>query len=142
MSRDEAQTRDLIRELNAALAWEMRAQVMYSHYSAYVKGIHRLHLKPFFEGEATESVTHGQTVRDQIVKLGGVATTDRDPTEIVHSTDYRTMLEEAFRTEQQAAEGYKKILALPGVDAELYDTIEQISFQEQRSIEELTQMLD
>ena len=142
MSNEADPLHQIIVELNAALAWEMRAQVMYSHYGAYVKGIHRLHLKPFFEGEAAESVTHGMTVRDQIVKLGGVATTNRDPAEIVHSTDYKVMLGEAFKTEEFAAATYKKILALPGLDAELYDAIEQISFEEQRSIEELTQMLD
>ena len=133
---------ELLRLLNAALGWEMRAQVAYSHYAAYVKGIHRLHLKPYFEAEAAESVVHAQTVREQIVKLGGVATTDRDVTEIVHTTDYKTMLDEAFKTETQAAAAYKTILDLPGIDAELYDAIEQISFQEERAVEELSQLID
>ena len=139
---NDTTTSTLITELNAALAWELRAQIMYSHYSAYVKGIHRLHLKPFFEEEANESVVHGKTVREQIVKLGGMAITDRDATEIVQTTDYKVMLREAFQTETKAAEGYKKILALPGIDSELYDAIEQISFQEERSVEELSQLLD
>ena len=142
MSNEADPAPQILLELNAALAWEMRAEVMYSHYGAYVKGIHRLHLKPFFEEEAAESVVHGQAVRDQIVKLGGVATTNRDPAEIVHTTVYKAMLGEAFKTETHAAATYKKILALPGLEAELYDAIEQISFQEQRSIEELSQMLD
>ncbi|MDJ0973172.1 MAG: ferritin-like domain-containing protein [Planctomycetota bacterium] len=133
---------DLLEKLNAALAWEMRATVLYEHYAAYVKGIHRLHLKPFFETEAAESTTHGRTVREQIVKLGGVATKKRDATEIVHTTDYKVMLQEAFKTEQKAAEGYEQILAISGEDSELFDTMQQISFQEQRSIEELTQLLD
>ena len=47
-------TPELIERLNDALAREMRAQTMYAHYAAYVKGIHRLHLKPFFETEAAE----------------------------------------------------------------------------------------
>ena len=38
----------LIEKLNGGLGWELRAAALYSHYSAYVKGIHRLHLKPFF----------------------------------------------------------------------------------------------
>ena len=45
---------DLVRRLNAALGWELRALTMYAHYAAYVKGIYRLHLKPFFEEEATD----------------------------------------------------------------------------------------
>lgn len=141
MSTEETDA-ELLRLLNGALAWEMRAEVQYSHYAAYVKGIHRLHLKPFFEGEAAESVVHAKTVREQLVKLGGVATTDRASHEIVHTTDYKVMLHEAFETETGAADGYKKILALPDLDSELFDAIEQISFAEERSIEELSQLLD
>jgi len=142
MPADPTQTEALIGALNASLAWEMRAEVLYSHYGAYVKGIHRLHLKPFFEGEAAESVLHAKTVREQIVKLGGIAITDRDSSEIVHTTDYKVMLRESFETETRAAKGYQALLTLPGIDSELYDTIEQICFQEERSIEELSQLLD
>jgi len=139
---EQGSTEELVRRLNAALAWEMRAETMYGHYAAYVKGIHRLHLKPYFEGEAAESVVHGNTVREQIVKLGDVATTNRDPAEIVHTTDYKVMLRESYETEKRAAQGYKEFLELPDIDSELYDAIEQISFEEERSIEELSQLLD
>lgn len=142
MSTEKPDTEAMVRQLNDALAWELRAQNLYSHYAAYVKGIHRLHLKPYFEGEAAESVVHGNSVREQIVKLGGVATTDRDPTEIVHTTDYQVMLREAFDTETKAAKGYREFLELPGIDSELHDAIEQIFFQEERSIEELSQLID
>ena len=135
-------TEELVRQLNAALGWELRAQLLYSHYAAYVKGIHRLHLKPFFEAEATESVGHATAVRDHIVILGGVALTDRDATEIVHTDDYRVMLAEAMKTETGAAETYKAFLDLPGVESELYDAIEQIYFQEERSVDELKQILE
>lgn len=129
--------RELIDKLNAALGWEMRAQTMYAHYAAYVTGIYRLHLKPFFDAESAESLTHGSTVRNAIVKLGGQAITERDSTEIVHTTDYGTMLEEAMKTESFAARSYKEILDMGGLDAELYDQIEQIYFAEDRAVEEL-----
>ena len=132
----------LIDQLNDALGWEIRAQLMYAHYAAYVKGIYRLHLKPYFEGEATESVGHAITVRDEITKLGGVARTSRDETEIVHTTDYRVMLTESMKTESHAASTYKSLLELPGIDSELFDAIEQIYFQEERSVEELKQLMD
>ena len=131
----------LIEKLNGGLAWELRAMALYSHYSAYVKGINRLHLKPFFDEEATESATHANMVRVAIVKLGGVAVTDRDQTEIVHTTDYNVMLGEALKTEQKAAAGYEEVLALIKDDDEMYDSIEQIYFQELRSVEEVTQLL-
>ena len=142
MTTQTAGTPELVEKLNSALAWEMRAQALYSHYAAYVKGIHRLHLKPYFEAEAAESVIHASAVREQIVKLGGLAITDRADAEIVHTTDYRVMLREAFQTETRAAEGYKSILDLPDLDSELHDAVEQIYFQEERSIEELSQLLD
>ena len=80
-------------------------------------------------------------VRTAIVKLGGTAVTDRDSTEIVHTTDYTVMLKEALKTEQKAAEGYEVVLALIKDDEEMYDSIEQIYFQELRSVEEVTQLL-
>jgi len=141
MADETTPTEELIRQLNAALGWEMRALTLYAHYAAYVKGIYRLHLKPFFEAEAAESMTHATAVRTEIVKLGGKAVTERDSTEIIHTTDYRVMLEEAMKTETTAAKTYKALVDLPGLDAELYDALEQIYFAEERSVEELTQMI-
>jgi len=132
---------ELVKKLNGGLAWELRAAALYSHYAAYIRGINRLHLKPFFDEEASESHTHAEMVRAAIVKLGGVALTDRDSTEIVHTTDYKVMLREALETEQKAAEGYEKVLSLIKDDEEMYDSIEQIYFQELRSVEEVTQLL-
>ena len=131
---------NLVDRLNDALGWEMRALTLYAHYSAYVKGIHRLQLKPFFDAESTESITHANTVRAAIVKLGGEARTERDSTEIVHTTDFRVMLDESLKTETHAARSYKEILELEGLDSELYDAIEQIYFAEERSVEELHQL--
>jgi bacterioferritin (cytochrome b1) len=142
MGAEKTSAEELVSRLNAALGWEMRAQTLYAHYAAYVKGIYRLHLKPYFEGEAAESVVHAGTVRDQIAKLGGIAITDRDATEIVHTTDYKVMLREAHKTETHAAKSYRAFLDLAGIDAELFDAIEQIYFQEERSVEELNQLLD
>lgn len=137
----ETSREELVRRLNDALGWELRAQIMYAHYAAYVQGIYRLHLKPYFEGEATESVGHATVVRNEIVKLGGTARTERDKTEILHTSDYQVMLQESLKTEKRAAEAYKEFLALPGLDSELFDAVEQIYFQEERSVDELNQLL-
>jgi bacterioferritin len=134
-------TKELLDLLNDALAREMRAQAIYAHYAAYVKGIHRLHLKPYFENEAAESVTHAQTVRNALVRLGGVAVTNRHSQPIEHTTDYRIMLEEALKTEQASREAYQGLLPLLKEDEELYDSIEQILFAEERSVEELLQVM-
>lgn len=134
-------SKELIDKLNQALGWEMRALNLYAHYAAYVGGIHRLHLKPHFETEATESVGHANLVRGAIVKLGGTAVTDRDSTEIVHTTDYKVMLDEALKTESRAAAVYSEILSMGELDEELADSLEQILFDEERAVEELRRLL-
>jgi bacterioferritin len=131
----------LVDQLNRALGLEMRAEVMYAHYAAYVRGIHRLHLKPYFEAEASESFTHANSVRNAINQLGGVAVTIRDESPILHTTDYRVMLDEVLATEQLAAGTYRDILELVTDNDELHDLIEQIYFAELRSVEELTQLM-
>lgn len=137
---EQMHTDQLVEALNRALALEMRAVVLYAHYASYVKGIHRLHLKPYFEAEATESLTHANTVREVINRLGGIAVTERDDTPILHSTDYQFILSEVLKTEQLAAKTYHGLLSAVA-EPELYDMIEQIYFAEVRSIEELTQLI-
>ena len=134
----------LIKELNNALSWELRAIFMYSHYSAYVQGINRLHLSTHFNQEATESVGHANIVRSAIVKLGGIAITDRNSSEIVHTTDYIEMLKQAYQTEKTASKVYGEILETlkSHNDDELYDAIESIYFAELRSVEEVRMLLN
>ena len=132
---------ELLDQLNDALTRELRAEAMYAHYAAYVKGINRLHLKPYFETEATESFTHAQTVRNVLVRLNGIASTERHSQPIEHTTDYRVMLQEALDTERQSAEVYRGILPHLHENEELYDSIEQILFAEERSVEELMQLI-
>lgn len=131
----------LCEQLNKALAWELRAMLMYAHYAEYVTGIHRLHLKQYFEGEATESFDHARVVRAAISVLGGEAVTNRDDSTIVHTTDYRQMLEESLHTEKRAAESYAGILQALDEESELHDDMQQIYFAEQRSTSELEQLL-
>ena len=135
------QKSELLDRLNEALTRELRAEAMYAHYAAYVKGIHRLHLKPYFESEAAESFTHARTVRNVLVQLGGIASTERHVQPIEHTTDYQIMLDQALDTERQSAAVYRGILPLLQENEELYDAIEQILFAEERSVEELMQLI-
>ena len=135
--------KELVESLKRALAWELRAIALYSHYSAYVSGIHRLHLADHFNNEVNESVTHAATVRSAIVKLDGTAITERDATPILHTSNYKEMLAEAYETEKKAVETYSEILPLVEKigDTELFDSLEVVYFDEQRSVEELRMML-
>ena len=143
MLKKMVNTDELIVALNNALAWELRAIAMYAHYSAYVSGIHRLQLSVFFNNEVTESIVHASTVRSAIVKLHGKATTERAEDPILHSMDFRDMLEEAHKTELKASETYGDILPMVEQigDSELFDALEVIYFDELRSVEELRMML-
>ena len=136
-------TADLVDRLNEALGWELRAMTMYAHYAANVQGIHRLQLDPMFNEEATESLAHADVVRRAIVKLGGVPVTERNAHPIVHTTDYKAMLERSLETETKAAEVYAGIIELLEEvgDQEMYDAIEQIYFAELRSLENLRLIL-
>ncbi len=133
----------LIQRLNEALGWELRAMNMYAHYAANIQGIHRLQLDPMFTEEATESLAHADVVRRSIVKLGGVPVTERNPHPIVHSTEFKAMLERSLETETKAAEVYAGIIKLldEAGDQEMYDSIEQIYFAELRSLESLRLIL-
>ncbi|MBL6881565.1 MAG: ferritin-like domain-containing protein [Candidatus Poseidoniaceae archaeon] len=134
----------LIEKLNQALGWELRAINMYAHYAAYIRGIHRLQLEPHFSAEANESMVHSNIVRSAIVKLGGVAVTERNQTSIRHTTSYLEMLAESLITETKAAEVYGELITMieEDGDADLYDAIEQIYLAEIRSVEELRRLAE
>ncbi len=131
----------LITQLNGALGWELRAQALYAHYAAYVRGLETLTLESHFQEEATESFGHAKAVREIIQTLGGEAVTTRDATPILHTTDTRVMLEEALKTEQGAAAAYRKIVALVKDHPVHYHTIFHILRDEMNSVLEMEQLL-
>ncbi|HJL96721.1 MAG TPA: ferritin-like domain-containing protein [Candidatus Poseidoniaceae archaeon] len=135
---------NLIQILNEALGWELRAANMYAHYAANIRGINRLQLSPLFISEATESTTHADIVRKAIVKLGGVPVTERNPHEIIHTTQFDEMLVYSLETETQAAAVYSKIMVEIETlgDQDLHDAIEQIYLAELRSLEELRLLME
>ena len=134
----------LIEKMNQALGWELRAINMYAHYSANVKGIHRLQLSPLFNTEMTESVDHADIVRKGIVQLGGIPVTERNNNPITHTTNYMEMLNYSLETEAKAAEVYGELLELikKNDEQDLFDSIEQIYLAELRSLEELRLLVE
>jgi bacterioferritin len=135
---------NLIKTLNEALSWELRAANMYAHYAANIRGIHRLQLSPMFTTEANESTMHADIVRKAIVKLGGIPVTERNAHPIIHTTQYDEMLVHSLDTETRAAAVYAAImLEIDTVgDQEMYDAIEQIYLAELRSLEELRLLME
>ena len=134
----------LIEKMNQALGLELRAINLYAHYAAYVKGLNRIQLEPIFQQEANESMVHSNIVRSAIVKLGGIAVTERNQTPIEHVSSYVDMLAESLKTETKAAEVYGDLMVMieEAGDAELLDAIEQIYLAEVRSVEELRRLAE
>jgi len=141
MPPSSAGKKQVITKLNKALGWELRAQAMYAHYAVYLKGLDSLTLKSHFEEEATESFGHAAKVRDIIGQLGGEAVTTRDPAPIVHTTDTRTMLEEALKTERAAADSYRKILPLVKGNTVFVHALTHILMDEMNAVVEAEALL-
>jgi len=131
----------LIAALNKSLGWELRAQAMYAHYAAYVRGLESLTLAGHFEEEATESFGHAKQVRDLLATLDGEAITTRDPAPIVHTEDTKVMLEEALKTESKAAEAYRKIIPMVKEHAVFYHAIYHILKDEMNAVIEVETLL-
>ena len=137
-------TEKLIDKMNEALGWELRAINMYAHYSANIRGIHRLQLSPMFKGEVDESLVHADTIRNAIIKLGGISVTERHTEPILHTLDYTEMIRQSLKTEEQAAKVYGTLMEMLEEfdDKDLYDTVEQIYLAEVRSVEELRLLIE
>lgn len=96
----------LIKALNEDLANEYQAVIMYTTYSAQVKGPYRLQLVGFFQGEVPDEQGHAQYLADKIVALGGVPTTN--PAPVPPAETPREMLENVMEAEKKAIAGYSK----------------------------------
>jgi len=131
----------LVKALNQSLGWELRAQALYAHYAAYVKGLESLTLAEHFEEEVAESLGHAKKVREIIAVLGGEAVTTRDAAPIVHTEEVRVMLEEALKTESKAAEAYQKIIPMVRGNAVFYHTISHILKDEMTAVMEVEALL-
>jgi bacterioferritin len=131
----------LVALLNQALGWELRAQAMYAHYAAYVKGLESLTLAGHFEAEAAESVGHAKKVRDVIAMLGGEAVTVRDKAPIVHTESTRVMLQEALKTESAAADVYRKIVPLVKDNSIFFHSLSHVMMDEMKAVVEVENLL-
>ena len=139
--KQQSKNPKLVALLNQALGWELRAQAMYAHYAAYVKGLESLALTGHFEAESAESVAHAKQVRDVIAMLGGEAVTVRDRAPIVHTEDTRAMLKESLKTEKAAADVYRKIVPLVRDNSIFFHLLSHIMMDEMKAVVEMENLL-
>ena len=96
----------LIKALNDDLANEYQAIIMYTTYSAQVKGPFRPQLVAFFQAEIPDELGHAQFLADKVVALGGVPVTT--PVTVPAAETPKEMLERVLEAEKQAVAGYTK----------------------------------
>lgn len=94
----------LIDALNKDLAAEFQAVLMYTAYSAQVKGPYRPQLVQFMQAEIPDELGHAQFLADKIVALGGVPTTTPDA--VPPAETPKEMLERIMEAERKAIDGY------------------------------------
>jgi len=95
----------MVEALNADLAGEYQAVLMYITYAATVTGPHRPMLRQFFGAEVPEELAHAQFLADKIASLGGAPTTE--PRAVPATLDAKRMLENVLAAERQAIADYK-----------------------------------
>ncbi len=95
---------ELIDKLNQDLANEFQAVLMYTVYSALVKGPYRPQLVQFMQGEIADELGHAQFLADKIVALGGTPTTV--PTPVPMTKEPKVMLQNIAAAEKEAIAGY------------------------------------
>lgn len=94
----------LIKLLNQDLAGEFQAILMYTVYSAQVKGPYRPQLVQFMQGEVPDELGHAQFLADKIVALGGVPTAE--PRSVPSASTPEEMLRQIEKAEKQAVADY------------------------------------
>lgn len=94
----------LIDGLNADLAGELQAVIMYTVYSAQVKGPYRPQLVQFMQAEIADELLHARFLADKIVSLGGTPITT--PRAVPAAASAKEMLENILKAEEQAVRDY------------------------------------
>lgn len=94
----------LIDKLNHDLAHELQAIIMYTVYSAQVKGPYRPELVQFMKAEIPDELMHAQFLADKIVALGGIPTTT--PAPVPPAEDTHAMLVNILEAERLAIHHY------------------------------------
>ncbi len=131
-----------IKSLNEALAWELRAVLMYAHYTAYLTGRDRLDFEDYFAKESEESMGHAKVVRQIIADLDGKAVSMPDPAPIPDTRDAKKMLAEALKTEETAEQKYREALSLFEHQTAWHHDLRHIMMDEEMAQIELKRLME
>lgn len=135
------QLKQLLEGLNVDLAHEYGAAIQYSYSASVVSGIYRSSLKPFFEKEITDELSHASYLSEKIYTLGGQPTTT--PAEVPQPTDLKDILLAIHEAEANTVDRYeeRKKQAENLEMTELVVTLEDMIADETRHKEEIERVL-
>lgn len=102
----------VIRKLNQALERELTEVVRYMHQSFWVRGRDAARLKAFFREQSEESMGHATRLGAAVVELGGKPVVRILEIYQPEPKSARAMLLECVQHEQDACDGYLKMLPL------------------------------
>jgi len=131
--------REMICLLNEALAQEHACIIRYLTHAAVVKGVYHEPVKARLTEIATDEQTHAGLLRDRIVGLGGIPTTE--VREIKMATTIPEILAINIEEEKSAIGMYQNIQAkIPDGEVLLRETVDQLIRDEQEHLQELRQL--
>ena len=119
MAMKELDQQKTIALLNTIMEYELAGVVRYTHYALMVTGPYRLSLVPFFQQQATESLTHAQQVGEILTGLEGHPSLKIAPIEESYQHTLPTILRESLNHETKTLEFYKELLGIVQ-DASVY----------------------
>jgi bacterioferritin len=124
------------------LKLELEGVSRYLHHSFMVFGFSRKPIVSYFREQATEGIAHATILGEKIVALGGHPVVSIEARWEPEQHSVKQMLEVNLKAEQEALEGYRKLLGLvPEGDVALEDMVRQLIREEQEHQEELQKYL-
>ena len=134
--------KQVINQLNKILECELAGVVRYTHYSMMIFGYNRIPIVSWFQGEATESLTHAQQAGEMITRLGGHPSLAIGPLLETHEHDIGQILRETLQAEHAALRLYLGLLKLVvGKNVALEEYARGLIEQEEAHIDEIDKML-
>jgi bacterioferritin len=132
---------ELVETLNRMLAQEHACAIRYATHAAMLTGPHREAVSARLLEIAADEALHALKLRERICALGGTPTMKVEAHDLIAATTLEAILEVNIREERSAIDLYAGIFAtIPGSDAILHATIEDILRDEQEHLEELRRL--
>lgn len=128
----------IVDALNKMLAQEHACAIRYATHAQIVSGPYAETVAARLKEISGDEVLHAEKLRERIVALGGIPTMNVSTEDLKSASNLNQILEVNIGEEKSAIQSYSKILeTIPGSNAILFLTIQEIIRDEQEHLEEL-----